>query len=227
MTIPADVRGSLALLDGDTRRCRLDVLIGWPGGDWQATARLAATLVGGYLFILWATSVLWVYRDIQQRTRDPVSQLTAVAISIVFPLVSLPIYAALRPPETLQDAYLRLLEREVLLSELGTMQGGGEPRRATSRAASTAVAAPAVPAAAPASPLARAARPVPEPPARPTGAATPVPPRPVPARPEASRTPMATEPKPATDESATDEPARDELAPGPGEQLDEAVRQRS
>ena len=135
----------------------MDVLIGWPGGDWQATAQLAATLVGGYLFILWATSVLWVYRDIQQRTRDPVSQLTAVAISIVFPLVSLPIYAALRPSETLQDAYLRLLEREVLLSELGTMQGSGEPRRPANRATSSAAAAPAaeVVAPAPAAPAAR------------------------------------------------------------------------
>lgn len=108
----------------------MDALIGWPGGDWQSTARLAGTLVGGYLIVLWATSVLWVYRDIRSRTRDPVSQLTAVAISIVFPLVSLPIYAALRPPETLQDAYLRLLEREVLLSELGSIQES-EPRRPT------------------------------------------------------------------------------------------------
>ena len=114
----------------------MDALIGWPGGEWQATARMAGTLVGGYLLVLWATSVLWVYRDIRSRTRDPVSQLTGVAISIVFPLVSLPIYAALRPPETLQDAYLRLLEREVLLSELGSIEqseprrpGGGEPSR--------------------------------------------------------------------------------------------------
>jgi hypothetical protein len=115
----------------------LDALIGWPGGDWQSTARLAGTLVGGYLIVLWATSVLWVYRDIRSRTRDPVSQLTAVAIATVFPLVSLPVYAALRPPETLQDAYLRLLEREVLLSELGSIHeaeprrpGGGAPQRA-------------------------------------------------------------------------------------------------
>ncbi len=102
----------------------LDVLIGWPGGDWQATVRLVATVVGGYLFVLWATSVLWVYRDIRSRTRDPISQLTAVVITVAFPLVSLPVYVALRPTETLQDSYLRLLEREVLLSELGAMQEG-------------------------------------------------------------------------------------------------------
>ena len=186
----------------------MDVLIGWPGGDWQATAQLVATLVGGYLFILWATSVLWVYRDIQQRTRDPVSQLTAVAISIVFPLVSLPIYAALRPSETLQDAYLRLLEREVLLSELGSMQGGGEPRRAPSRATSTAVATP--PASAP-------VRATPEPVRAPTARVT----TPEPAR-EPARAAVATEAA-ATPES---KPTADEPESDPEERLDEAIRSR-
>ena len=184
----------------------MDVLIGWPGGDWQATAQLVATLVGGYLFILWATSVLWVYRDIQQRTRDPVSQLTAVAISIVFPLVSLPIYAALRPSETLQDAYLRLLEREVLLSELGSMQGGGELRRAPSRATSTAVAPPPAP-----------VRATPEPVRAPAARVT----TPEPAR----------EPAPAavaTEATATTEskPAADQPGSDPEERLDEAIRSR-
>ncbi len=136
----------------------MDALIGWPGGDWQSTARLAGTLVGGYLIVLWATSVLWVYRDIRSRTRDPVSQLTAVAISIVFPLVSLPIYAALRPPETLQDAYLRLLEREVLLSELGSIQES-EPRRPTGGAPARGPIAPVAPATLPNEPITEAPEP--------------------------------------------------------------------
>lgn len=199
----------------------MDVLIGWPGGDWQATARLAATLVGGYLFILWATSVLWVYRDIQQRTRDPVSQLTAVAISIVFPLVSLPIYAALRPPETLQDAYLRLLEREVLLSELGTMQGSNEPRRATNRAPSpangaSATAPPVAPAAAPESPSARSASP-----------ASPEPARSRQSTAESRRAAAAAEPR---SERAPRRPSNDDLDDGTDsdetESRDDAIRRR-
>jgi len=136
----------------------LDALIGWPGGDWQSTARLVGTLVGGYLIVLWATSVLWVYRDIRSRTRDPVSQMTAVAISIVFPLVSLPIYAALRPPETLQDAYLRLLEREVLLSELGSIQES-EPRRPTGGQPTRGPIPPVAPASLPPEPIAEAPEP--------------------------------------------------------------------
>ena len=102
----------------------MDVLIGWPGGDWQSTARMAGILVGGYLLVLWVTTVLWVFRDIRSRTHDLASQLTAVTISIMFPLISLPIYVALRPPETLQSSYIRLLEREVLLTELGVMEQG-------------------------------------------------------------------------------------------------------
>jgi hypothetical protein len=129
----------------------LEALIGWPGGDWQATARMSATLIGGYMLVLWATSVLWVYRDIRSRTRDPVSQLTAIAISIVFPLVSLPIYMALRPPETLKDAYLRLLEREVLLSELGSIEQS-EPRRSRGRELARGPIPPVAPAALPPEP---------------------------------------------------------------------------
>jgi len=194
----------------------LDVLIGWPGGDWQSTARLAATLVGGYLFILWATSVLWVYRDIQQRTRDPVSQLTAVAIALVFPLVSLPIYAALRPTETLQDSYLRLLEREVLLSELGELQSGGEPRRVAGRAkpvATNSAAANVRPQATEAPVVGNG------PPARTT------------TTPEPASRPRATAPEPpareATAASVATE-AKEERAPEPDseEPLDEAIRRR-
>ena len=74
--------------------------------------------------MLWVTTVLWVFRDIRSRTHDLASQLTAVTISIMFPLISLPIYVALRPPETLQSSYIRLLEREVLLTELGVMEQG-------------------------------------------------------------------------------------------------------
>ena len=86
----------------------MDALLGWPGGDWQATARLVAVLVGGYLAVIWFASILWVYRDISARTRDPVSQTIGVAIAVAMPLFGLPIYFVLRPSETLQQAYAEL-----------------------------------------------------------------------------------------------------------------------
>ena len=107
----------------------MDVLVGWPGGDWQSTAKVAGALVGSYLGLLWVASILWAYRDIRGRTRDPVSHIVAVGIVGVLPLVGLPIYFALRPDETLQAAYDRQLEQESILSELHSVSACPNCRR--------------------------------------------------------------------------------------------------
>jgi RNA polymerase subunit RPABC4/transcription elongation factor Spt4 len=106
----------------------VDVLIGWPGGDWQATAGGAAWIVGGYLALIWVTTILWTYRDIRSRSRDPLSQLVGVAMSLV-PFVGLPLYFVVRPRETLQHAYDRQLEQEAILSELYTASACPDCRR--------------------------------------------------------------------------------------------------
>jgi RNA polymerase subunit RPABC4/transcription elongation factor Spt4 len=107
----------------------VDVLIGWPGGDWQATARMAGAIVGGYLVIIWLASVLWVYRDIRSRTRDPISHVTAVVIALAFPFIGLPVYFVLRPSDTLVEAYDRQLEQEAILSELHSVSACPNCRR--------------------------------------------------------------------------------------------------
>lgn len=99
----------------------MDALIGWPGGDWQATARLAATLVIGYIALMWLASVIWTYRDIASRTRDPISQAVMLSIVVVLPIIGLPIYMALRPTETLQQAYDREIEQEAILADIQTL----------------------------------------------------------------------------------------------------------
>lgn len=104
----------------------MDALI---GGDWQATARLAATLVIGYLALVWLATVIWTYRDISSRTRDPISQAVSVSIVVVLPLIGLPIYMALRPPETLQHAYDREIEQEAILADIQTMSACPSCRR--------------------------------------------------------------------------------------------------
>jgi hypothetical protein len=95
--------------------------IPWPGGDWQATARLAATLVIGYLALMWLASINWTYRDNSSRTRDPISQAVCLAIVVVLPILGLPIYMALRPPETLQQSYDREVEQEAILADIQTV----------------------------------------------------------------------------------------------------------
>ena len=57
----------------------MDIGIGWPGGDIASTLRIAGFIVGGYGALIWAVTVIWVYRDIRARTRDIISQLTALA----------------------------------------------------------------------------------------------------------------------------------------------------
>ncbi|MGE3855779.1 MAG: zinc ribbon domain-containing protein [Dehalococcoidia bacterium] len=107
----------------------MDVLLSWPGGSWQATARLFGGLISAYLLIIWLASVFWVFRDIRSRTTDMVSHLISVAIAVLFPIVGLPIYLILRPSDTLTSAYDRQLEQEALLSELQTVSACPNCRR--------------------------------------------------------------------------------------------------
>jgi RNA polymerase subunit RPABC4/transcription elongation factor Spt4 len=107
----------------------VDVLIGWPGGDWQATARLFGFLVFGYLFIIWVASVLWVYKDIRSRTRDVISQAVGVGIAVVLPIIGLPVYLVVRPGETLSETYVRQLEQEAILSDLHSISACPNCRR--------------------------------------------------------------------------------------------------
>ena len=107
----------------------MDVLIGWPGGDWQATATMAAVLVALYLALIWITVILWAFRDIRSRSRDPFSQLVGVALVTALPFLGIPLYLVLRPSETLQHAYDRQLEQEAILSELHSVSACPQCRR--------------------------------------------------------------------------------------------------
>lgn len=107
----------------------MDVLIGWPGGDWQAALKLFGFVVFAYLFIIWVASVLWVYKDIRSRTRDMISQAVGIGISIVLPIVGLPVYLVVRPGETLSEAYVRQLEQEAILSDLHSISACPNCRR--------------------------------------------------------------------------------------------------
>ena len=76
-------------------------LVDWPGGDWQATLKLAAIIVFVYVAVLWLTLIFWAFRDIRQRTRDPIVQMVAVLLVTVFFLPGHWIYLIVRPRYTL------------------------------------------------------------------------------------------------------------------------------
>ncbi|OAI41538.1 hypothetical protein AYO38_00450 [bacterium SCGC AG-212-C10] len=93
-------------------------LISWPGGSWEATAKLAGTILAIYIIVMWMVLVFWTYRDIRQRTRDPIVQTVAVLLVLAFFLPGHWVYLILRPRQTLAEAYERSLEEEALLQEL-------------------------------------------------------------------------------------------------------------
>lgn len=93
-------------------------LASWPGGSWEATVKYAVAITVLYLAAIWLTLVFWTYRDIRQRTRDPILQTAAVLLVLVFFLPGHWLYLIVRPRCTLAEMYERSLEEEALLQEL-------------------------------------------------------------------------------------------------------------
>src|SRR6188474_488238 len=94
------------------------VLIGWPGGSIESTAKLAGLLVASYLLVLWLSALVWTYRDVRSRTNDQTSQVIAVLLVALFNLPGLMVYLVIRPQAPLADSYERSLESEAILHEL-------------------------------------------------------------------------------------------------------------
>jgi RNA polymerase subunit RPABC4/transcription elongation factor Spt4 len=75
--------------------------------------------VFGALFAaLWISVVIWTFRDMRSRSRDPFAQILSAIVVALLPVVGLLVYLILRPPETLAEAYERALEEEALLQEI-------------------------------------------------------------------------------------------------------------
>jgi RNA polymerase subunit RPABC4/transcription elongation factor Spt4 len=105
------------------------VLLDWPGGSWEATLRYTLITIGIYLAALWLTLVFWTYRDIRQRSRDPIVQVAAILLVLIFFLPGLWIYLIVRPRYTLVELYERSLEEEALLQELESQKACPSCRR--------------------------------------------------------------------------------------------------
>jgi len=80
---------------------------------------LVLTAFGGaFLAALWISLVVWTYRDIRARARDPLVQILAALLVAVLNLPGVLVYLILRPPRTLEEEYQRTLEEEALLQAL-------------------------------------------------------------------------------------------------------------
>jgi RNA polymerase subunit RPABC4/transcription elongation factor Spt4 len=71
-----------------------------------------------FLAALWLSLIIWVYRDIRSRARDPLIRFLAVIVVVLLFLPGIVIYLILRPPQTLEDEYQQVLEEEALLQTI-------------------------------------------------------------------------------------------------------------
>lgn len=90
----------------------------WDDGVWQDAVTIVAIVLIAYLVIMWVAALVWTYRDIASRTRDPMTQTVSVLTVLVFNLPGMFLYLILRPKDTIADRYDRQLEAEALLHEI-------------------------------------------------------------------------------------------------------------
>lgn len=70
------------------------------------------------LAAFWLAMVIWAYRDMRSRSRDPLAPLLVAIIVFLLNAPGLCVYILLRPRATLTEMYERSLEEEALLQEI-------------------------------------------------------------------------------------------------------------
>ena len=93
------------------------------GGFFEnAIVQLALQAIGIYFVILWLASAYWAFRDMQQRSENPVLPYLAAALIVLFtPLLfvfGIIVYRIIRPQEKIGEVYERNLAEEALLAEV-------------------------------------------------------------------------------------------------------------
>lgn len=73
---------------------------------------------GAFIVALWIALVIWTYRDIRSRARDPLVQILSALLVAVLNLPGVLVYLILRPQRTLEEEYQHTLEEEALLQAL-------------------------------------------------------------------------------------------------------------
>jgi RNA polymerase subunit RPABC4/transcription elongation factor Spt4 len=79
-----------------------------------------------YLFVLWLAAAYWAFRDMHDRTENPVLPYFASGLILVatpfFFIFGVLVYRVIRPAERLGDVYERNLAEEALLAEVETIR---------------------------------------------------------------------------------------------------------
>jgi RNA polymerase subunit RPABC4/transcription elongation factor Spt4 len=84
--------------------------------------QLALQAIAVYLIILWLAGAYWAFRDMQQRTENPILPYVAASFIILFTPIFFPlaifVYKIVRPHEKIGEVYERNLAEEALLAEV-------------------------------------------------------------------------------------------------------------
>ena len=79
---------------------------------------VATSFAAAFLAALWLSLIIWTYRDIRRRARDPMARILAVLVVAVLFLPGILIYFILRPQHTLEEEFQESLEEEALLQSI-------------------------------------------------------------------------------------------------------------
>jgi RNA polymerase subunit RPABC4/transcription elongation factor Spt4 len=67
---------------------------------------------------LWLSLIIWTYRDIRRRSRDPLLRILAVLVVTILFLPGVLVYLILRPARTQEEEFQQTLEEEALLQSI-------------------------------------------------------------------------------------------------------------
>lgn len=86
-----------------------------------------------YVGLIWLAAAYWAYRDLRQRTTNPLMPYAAAAAIILFTPIFFPaavfLYRIVRPPETVSEANERALAEEAMLVEVEKQHHCGACKR--------------------------------------------------------------------------------------------------
>ncbi|HSV85659.1 MAG TPA: zinc ribbon domain-containing protein [Levilinea sp.] len=82
------------------------------------TVLVLTACAAAFTVALWLSLIIWTYRDIRTRARDPLVRILAALVTGVLFLPGILIYLILRPPRTLEEEYQHSLEEEALLQSI-------------------------------------------------------------------------------------------------------------
>lgn len=81
-------------------------------------ALIATGFSAAFLAALWISLIVWTFRDIRARARDPLARVLAVLVVAVLFLPGVLVYLVLRPAHTIEEEYQQSLEEEALLQSI-------------------------------------------------------------------------------------------------------------